>query len=108
MFGFEEDYDAPCLSRLPLDQAGFFEGQDHLVDGWWGDLEVALHVGFGGRSAVDAGVGMDEGEVLALFFGEAGLARSVTGLGGLIHQSFFQRGGSDEHTVPCRVEPRRA
>ena len=53
-------------------------------------MEVALHVGFGRWSSVDAGVGINEGEILALFFGEAGLARGVTGIGGLIHQSFFQ------------------
>ena len=78
------------------------------MDGWRGDLEVLLHVGFGGWSSVDAGIGMDEGEVLALFFGETGLTREVTGTGGLIHQSFFRQGGSDEHTIPRRVEPIRA
>ncbi len=56
-------------------------------------MEVALHVGFGGWSSVDAGVGINEGEILALFFGEPRLARGVTGIGGLIHQSFFQQGG---------------
>ena len=34
------------------DEAGAFEGEDHLVDGWRGDAEVALHVGFGGRAAM--------------------------------------------------------
>jgi hypothetical protein len=29
----------------------------------------------------------------------------VTGIGGLIHQSFFQQGDPDEHTIPRRVEP---
>ncbi len=53
-------------------------------------MEVALHVGFGGWSSVDAGVGINEGEILALFFGETGLIRSVTGIGDSIHRSFFQ------------------
>ncbi len=53
-------------------------------------MEVALHVGFGGWSSVDAGVGVNEGEILALFFGETGFARGVTGIGGLIHRSFFR------------------
>jgi NAD(P)-dependent dehydrogenase (short-subunit alcohol dehydrogenase family) len=35
---------------LASDQAGFLEGDDHLVDGGWADAEVALHIGFGGRS----------------------------------------------------------
>ena len=68
-------------------------------------MEVALHVGFGGWSSVDAGVGIDEGKILALFFGETGLARGVTGIGDLIDQSFFERGGLDEHTIPRRIEP---
>ena len=55
---------------------------------------MALHVGFGGWSSVDAGVSINEGEIPALFFGESGLARGVTGIGGLIHQSFFQQRGS--------------
>ncbi len=32
-----------------------------------------MHVGLGGRDAADAGMGIDEGRILALFFGEAGL-----------------------------------
>ena len=100
--------DASWLSWLSSDEALSFEGEDHLMDRWRRDLEVALHVGFGGWSPVDAGVGINEGEILALFFGEPKLARGVTGIGGLIHQSFFQQGGPDEHTIPRRVEPIRA
>ena len=36
-----------------------------------GDAEVALHVGFGRGLAEDAGIDVDEGQVLALLFGEA-------------------------------------
>ena len=79
MFGSDEDLDAAWLSWLSFDEAGSFEGKDHLMDRWRGDLEVALHVGFGGRSSVDAGVGVNEGEILFLLFGEAGLRRGVTG-----------------------------
>ena len=100
--------DAPWLSRLSSDEALSFEGDDHLMDRWRRDLEVALHVGFGGGSSVDPGVGIDEGEILALFFGEPGLARGVTGVGHVIHQCFFQKRGPDEHTIPRRVEPIRA
>jgi|tagenome__1003787_1003787.scaffolds.fasta_scaffold8294776_1 hypothetical protein len=39
-----------------LDEASAFEGEDHLVDGGRGDAEEALHVGFGGRAGIDAGV----------------------------------------------------
>jgi hypothetical protein len=61
---------------LTPDKAGAFEGEDHLVDGWRGDVEVPLHVGFGRRAAKDATIGIDEGEVLTLFFGEGGSRRS--------------------------------
>ncbi len=57
---------------------------------------------------IDAGVGMNEGEILALFFGEPGLARGVTGVGHVIHQCFFEQGDPDEHTIPRRLEPIRA
>jgi hypothetical protein len=47
--------------------------------------------------------GINEGEILALFFGETGLARGVTGIGGLIHQSFF-RGKEALMNIRYRVE----
>ena len=37
-----------------------------------GDAEVALHVGLGGRSSDHLGIGVDEGQVVALLGGEAG------------------------------------
>ena len=46
---------------------------------WWtlggDDLEVPLHVGFRGRVAEDTAVGVDEGQVLTLLFGERGAPR---------------------------------
>jgi hypothetical protein len=47
-----------------------FEHDDHLMDGRRRDSEEGLHVGFGGRAAIQEGVGMDEGKILALFFSE--------------------------------------
>ena len=49
-----------------MDEAGAFEGQDHLVDGGRCDAEEVLHVGFGGRAADHAGIGMDERQILPL------------------------------------------
>ncbi|MCP5084707.1 MAG: hypothetical protein GY948_23725, partial [Alphaproteobacteria bacterium] len=66
-----------------------FEIFDHLVDGWRRDLEVALHIGFCGRSFIDAAIGVDKCEILALFFSKTGLTLGVTRAVGLIHQSFF-------------------
>ena len=42
-------------------------------------LEMALHVGFGGRAAEHARIGVDEGQVLALLFGEAWRAGAASG-----------------------------
>lgn len=41
------------------------------MDGGRADLEMTLHVGLGRGPAMDAGVGVDEGEVLALSVGKA-------------------------------------
>lgn len=69
--GQDEKFDAAGEARLATDQAEAFEGEQHLVDAGRGDLEVPFHVGFGRWTSVDLGVGPDEGEVLALFLGEA-------------------------------------
>ena len=66
-----EEFDASGDARLTLDQAGSFEGKDHLVDRGWADAEVAPHVGLGGRASEDARIGVDEGQILALLFGES-------------------------------------
>ncbi len=51
-------------------------------------LEVPLHVGLGGRASMDPGVGVNEGQILALLGGEIDLQRGVTGIGHLIHPGF--------------------
>ena len=71
VFWSNEQFDAASDTWLASDQAGFLEGDDHLMDGGWADAEVALHIGFGGRSSEDARIGVDEGQILALLFGEA-------------------------------------
>jgi hypothetical protein len=53
-------------SRLPPDQPGSLEGEDHLVDGGWSDTEMSLQVGFGGRPAEYARICIDEGQILTL------------------------------------------
>jgi hypothetical protein len=70
-FRGDQYLDASRYPGLTADQAGPFQGQDHLVYGRRSDLEMALHVGLGRRAAMDAGVGVDEGQVLALPVSEA-------------------------------------
>jgi hypothetical protein len=54
------------------DEALALERKNHLMDGRWSDGEPALDVGFGGRLEIDACVGVDEGQILALLGCEAG------------------------------------
>ena len=71
---------------LPADEAIAFEDEQHLVDGWRGDAEIALQVAFGRRAAVDLAIGPDESEILALFVGEAGRLGQLFGNGIQIHR----------------------
>ena len=66
----DQQLDASSGARRSPDQPCAFESDHHLVDGWWSDAEVMLHVGFGWSATEDAGIGMDEGKILALFGGE--------------------------------------
>lgn len=79
LFGCEEEFDAAGFSGCSLDEAALLELDDHLMDGGWGDTEVALHVGLGGRLFVQTFVGVDEGQILALLVGEAGRHGCSTG-----------------------------
>ncbi len=81
MFWSDEQLDASRRSWFSFDEALCFEFSHHLVDGWRADLEV----GFGGGTAEHAGVGVYEGQILALLWGKAGLPGLSTGLGHLIH-----------------------
>jgi len=67
LFRFDEEFDTPCPARLPFDEPGFFQSDDHLVNGWWAVLEVALHVGFCGWPTEYASISVDIGEILPLF-----------------------------------------
>jgi hypothetical protein len=62
--------DAAGYPRATSDEPQTLQLHDHAMNRRRRDAEEALHVGFSGRTPVDDAVGMDEGEVLALFFGE--------------------------------------
>ena len=64
--GRDDQLDASGCAGGPLDEAGAFKGEDHLVNGGRGDAEEAPHVGFSGRAGIDAGIGVDECQVLPL------------------------------------------
>ena len=70
-FGSNQDFDAACDPRLSTDQPGSFEGEHHLMDGWWADAKVALQIGFGWRTAEDVRIGVDECQILTLLGCEA-------------------------------------
>jgi len=70
LFGRKEDFDAARHAGLTADQALALEREDHLVNGGRADAEIALHVGFGGRALEHMRIDIDEGEILALLFGE--------------------------------------
>ena len=55
------------------------ERHDHLVDRGWADFKVALHVGLGRWAPEHVRIGIDEGQVLALLFGEALSAGAARG-----------------------------
>jgi hypothetical protein len=66
-----KDLDASRNAGLSADETGPLKGEDHLVDRGRGDAEVVLHFALGGRSPMHAGIGVDEGQILALLGGEA-------------------------------------
>ena len=68
---WDEDIDASGDALLSADEAVAFEAENHLMDRGRTDAEVALHVGLGRRTPEHARVSVDEGQILALFFGKA-------------------------------------
>ena len=93
--------------RLASNKACAFEGENHLVDRRRGYAEVCVHIGLGGRSPMHARIGVDERQIRALLGSEAGSGFA----GHLIHLSIYlglQRGGCDECTLSCHVDPIRA
>jgi hypothetical protein len=72
----DQQLDASWDARFSADETGVLESEDHLMDGWRGDAEVPLHVGFGGRLSEDAFIGIDEGQILTLLLGEDWSRRS--------------------------------
>ena len=71
MLGINEDLDASGDAWLTVNEAISFERYDHAVNRGRGDLEMALHVGLGRSASEDVVVGVDEGQILALFFSES-------------------------------------
>ena len=67
---WDEDDNASGDAWLSAEEAGALEAENHLMDGRWGDAEVALHIGFGRSSVKHAGIDIDEGQVVTLLFGE--------------------------------------
>ena len=64
--GRKKHCDAPRNPGLARDKAFAFESENHFVHARRGDFEEALHIGLGGRAAVELRVGINEGKVLPL------------------------------------------
>ena len=71
--------DAPGDAGLASDETVSLEGYDHLVYRRRADLKVALDVGLGGRATEHVRVGVDEGQILPLLFGESLSAEVAVG-----------------------------
>lgn len=74
MLGCDEHCDASGGSGGAADEAEALKGEDHLMDRGRRDLEVSLQLGLGGWVTMDAAIGVDEGQVLALGGCEARLS----------------------------------
>lgn len=68
----EKDFYGAGLPRYAGNEAPFFQRQYHLMHSRRSDMEIILHIALGGRTAVQLGIGVDEGEVLPLFLGPIG------------------------------------
>src|SRR5215204_2577916 len=102
--GGDEHLDAAPDAWLAADVAEALQRADHLVPGRRAELEMALHVGLGRGTAVDAGIGVDEGQVLPLPLGEAfrGHRHTIDSSAPLATER------QDEHTLSGRAERSRA
>ena len=69
---FQQELDRPARAGSALNEPALLKRDDHVVDGRGRHPEVALHVGFSGRDAVDFSVVVDESQVLTLCRGIAG------------------------------------
>jgi hypothetical protein len=56
--------------RGSFDEAVALQSLNHIVNRGWGNPEVAFQIRFRGSLAVDLGVVVDKGQILALFGGE--------------------------------------
>src|SRR3954462_2907974 len=95
---------AACHPRLAADEPGALQREHHLVHGRRADPEMALHVGLGRGTAMDAGVGVNEGQVLTLRVGEPcrGHRHTIDSSAPLATERH------DDHTLPGRPERSRA
>ncbi len=79
MLWINQHFDAAGGPWLSSDEPCSFERQHHLVNRRWGDAKILLHVGFGRRPAVQAGIEVDKGQLLALLGREAFCGATQTG-----------------------------
>jgi hypothetical protein len=84
--------------QLLSDEPRVFERQHHLVNRRGADAEIFLHIGFGRRPPVQAHIGVDKRQILALRVGES--LRRATQTGHPIQLSIQASSGEEEG---CRL-----
>ena len=77
LFRRNQESDTARLAWGAANQAALFQREQHLVNRWGADLEIALQIGFSGGAAVDFGIGINKGQILALAFGKGRLGQGV-------------------------------
>lgn len=87
--GCDHELDTAGYALFTFNEAISFEGEHHLVDGGCGDRKVPLHICFSGWAPEHARIGIDEGQVLPLSGGEAGLCGRDIFVKELIHFGFI-------------------
>jgi hypothetical protein len=79
VFWWDEEFNASGQPWLSADEPVALEAENHLMDRGRADAEVALHVGFGWSLVEDVRIDVDEGQIVALLFGEAVRAAPARG-----------------------------
>lgn len=66
MLGFQQQADTASVAGDAANQTEFLQRDDHLMNARRSGLKIALQIRFSRCAAMDFGIGIDKGQVLAL------------------------------------------